>query len=137
MGLDLTLSRSNSQPLGSRDHVIGVLLEFFPDAKFWWMPPGKERIKAFRENNGSDYPGILREYYETKPAEYIGHWQGPRFFAEFYLGEKQPIVEVGLVLRGQTQFADEVLQRMEDQHGWLASWPSGSVEDFIASVLKQ
>jgi hypothetical protein len=137
MGLDLTLSRSNSQPLGSRDHVISVLLEFFPDAKFWWMPSGKELIKAHREKYGSDYPGPIHEYYETKPAEYIGDWQGSGLSAEFYLGCKDPIAEIALVLRGKTHLADDVLQRLEDRYGWLTSCPYGPVEDFIASVLKK
>jgi hypothetical protein len=137
MGLDLTLNRSNSQPLGSRDHVICVLLEFFPDAKFWWIPSGKERIKAFRERYGSDYPGPIQEYYETKPAEFIGDWQGSGFSAEFHLGGKEPIIEIALVLRGKTHLADDVLQRLEDRHGWLASCPYGSAEDFVVNVLKK
>jgi hypothetical protein len=56
---------------------------------------------------------------------------------EFYLGGKEPIAEIGLVLRGKTHLADDVLQRLEDRHGWLATCPYGSVEDFIANILKQ
>jgi hypothetical protein len=119
MGLDLTLRSSNSQPLGSRDQVVSVLLEFFPDAKFRWAPSGKELIESFRHKYGSDYPGPIQEYYETKPAEFVGDWQGSGFSVEFYLGGKEPIAEIGLVLRGKTHLADDVLQRLEDRHGWL------------------
>jgi len=135
MGLDLTLSRSDSRPLGSRDDVVSVLLEVFPGAKFWWTRSGPERIEAVRQKYGMEYPDVIREHFEKTPAEFVGDWSGPEFSVEFNLGGQEPITAIELVLRGKTASAEDVFQRLEERYGWLASCPYGSVEDWIAGYF--
>jgi len=48
VGLDLTLGRPESRPLGSRDHVVSVLLEYFPGARFWWHPERSGTSQSFQ-----------------------------------------------------------------------------------------
>jgi hypothetical protein len=137
VGLDLTIGRSDSRPLGSRDDVVSVLLESFPGAEFRWTPSGQERIEAFRRKFGSDYPDVIREHFEKMPAEFVGDWSGAEFSVEFYLGKDELIKTIGLVLRGMTATAGPVFERLEEQYGWIASCPYGSAEDWIADQLNR
>ena len=109
-------------------------LNIFREQDSGGTPSGQEQVKAFRQKSGFEYPDVIREALEEKPAEFVGDWSGSDSSVEFNLGGEELVTKIELVLRGKGASADDSLQRLKEQHGWLASCPYGSVEDWMENL---
>jgi hypothetical protein len=121
MGCDATISRTDGQPLGAREHVVGILQAAFAGVEFGWVMSGPEKIARMRAK-GMEFPEVLREFLETQPAKFEGFWQDTEGSGQFFFGSAEVVHAIDAVFYGpcpSLQAAEELLK----SHGWSIFYP--------------
>ncbi len=113
MGLDGTIKRPDGEPLGTVAAVRQALASAFPGIKFGRKPSGAEKLRI-AATQGITFPDILREHFESSPAQEGAEYQGPEFSAQFHFGPDEVVQQVDVVLYGTTTAS---------RYGWITTHP--------------
>jgi hypothetical protein len=81
-----------------------------------------EKLREAAER-GVAFPDVIRQHLESSPAQHGGHYQGPDFSAEFYLGSSEVVQRVDVVLYGNTVASEPMFALLEERYGWITTHP--------------
>jgi len=122
MGLDGTIKRPDGKPLGAVAEVEQALALAFPGVEFGRMMSGAEKLNAAAAQE-IELPEILRQHFESTPAQECGDYQGRNFSAQFNLGADGIVQQVDVGLYGDTIASAPMFVFLEERYGWIITHP--------------
>jgi hypothetical protein len=121
MGLDATIKRQDGKPLGPVAVVQQALAAAFPRIVLGRLPSGAEKIRAAAER-GVVLPPVIRQHFETAPAQYGAEYEGPEFSAQFNLGAAEVVQQIVVVLYGTTVASEPMFALLLRECGWITTY---------------
>jgi hypothetical protein len=114
----ITIRRADGAPLGDlatvRQHIAAAL----PAMQFYREPSGPEKI-AIAGAAGVEFPDIIRQHLEQRPATEQADFEGAGFSVQLYGFEAQPLTAIHAEIRGGGNPLP-VLAALCRPHGWVA-----------------
>jgi hypothetical protein len=118
MPWEVTIRRSDSEPLGDLAMVRRQIIDALPGIRFRREPSGSEKIAAARAV-GIEFPDVLRQHFEQPPATEQAEFEGDGFSMVLYAFEAQPLRAVHVEVRGKGNPVP-VLAALCRPNGWVA-----------------
>lgn len=117
MAVEITVARSDGQPLGTRDAVVNALSRHLPGVEFGWTQSGNEKLDAMSVQ-GVDATDSVRAQLAAQPAQYEGVWETDDWTAQFFLGDPEVVRSFGAALGGDIDKGRSIIQLVCDDNGW-------------------
>lgn len=99
MPWEITIRRGDGEPLGDLTTVRELFVAAIPGLQFYREPSGPEKIAAARAM-GVEFPDVLRQHMETRPATEQADYEGDGYSIRFYGFNGQPLSAVYAEVRG-------------------------------------
>jgi hypothetical protein len=99
MPWDVTIRRADKAPLGDMAAVRRQITASLPGICFYQEPSGADKITAARAN-GVEFPDVLRQHLEGRPAVERAEFAGDEFSILLYGFESQPLLMIHAEVRG-------------------------------------
>lgn len=118
MPWEVTIRRADGAPLGELAAVRQQITAAVPAVQFHREPSGLEKIAAARAA-GLEFPDVIRQHLEQRPATERAEFEGDGFSVVLYGFEAQPLSAIHAEVRGDGNPAP-VLAALCRPHGWVA-----------------
>jgi hypothetical protein len=118
MPWEVTIRRSEGEPLGDLPAVRAVIEAAVPGMQFYQEPSGAERIAAARAR-GIEFPDVIRQIFERLPAKTQAVLEGEGFSLVLYGFNAEPLTAIHAEVRGGGD-PHPVLTALCRSTGWVA-----------------
>jgi hypothetical protein len=118
MPWEVTIRGANGAPVGDMAAVRQQITAAVPAIQFRREPSGLEQIAAARAL-GIEFPDVLRQHFEQRPATERAEFEGDGFSLVLYGFEAQPLTAIHAEVRGDGNPVP-VLAALCRPNGWLA-----------------
>ena len=122
MSWDVKLTRPDGQPLGGVESVQKAILAILPETRFYRDGGGQEKI-AEVESRGIELPEALRNVFAKMPATIKGEYgrEEDGLWLQFFLGTGGDLRFLHVAVKGDTNTAEALLNRLASAEGWALS----------------
>jgi hypothetical protein len=97
-----------------RDRIAAAV----PGIRFYMEPSGPEQLAAAREA-GIEFPDVIRQHLEERPATLQGDFEGTEFSMQLYGFESRPLQTIYVEVRGNGN-PIPALAALCKPNGWVA-----------------
>ena len=121
MSWEVTIRRADGAPLGDLVTLRQQIGDALPGTQFQREPSGQEKIAAARAA-GVEFPDIIRQHLESRPATELAEFEGDGISVVLYGFEAEPLSAIHAEVRGEGNPVP-VLAALCRPQGW------GAVDD--------
>jgi hypothetical protein len=99
MPWEITIRRADGGVLGDLAAIRQKFVAAIPGLQFYFEPSGPDKIAAARAI-GLEFPDVIRQHFEQRPATEQADYEGDGFSMRFYGFDAQPLSTVYAEVRG-------------------------------------